>query len=817
MDTRRDRAWRYSLGMATALFLFSFWAYGAQSHLVRAGKAECVIVVDPNAGEFYRLVGQEIQHYVAALTGASPSLVSPEQVSGLERQQVLILVGGPGENTWVKEAVAAKLANFDGLKKDGFLLRTVQLKGHPALIVGGNDEASTMYAAYDLVERYGAVFLVTKEILPARRADLDLLKLDVRAETPFPRRGLFISNIYPNRGIMHLAEVKKLLDQMAKMKMNFLQFFWFEHEPWINFDYRGEGKLVGDATGKETGYLTWRYHYGSYLTRDLEVGRELFKDRPRMAPTEFQEVENPADAFRVSKNFLTEIIRYAKTKKIKVWLCVDPTTLPGNLARYARRAPNLSIPFHPILATHMCPGDPALHEMNENRLKALVTTYPEAEGYFFYVPEAYPKCPDPQDQSLLASERPKYEGLLKLWEPYTRYERDPASVLDSIAGSSYIVRKVIEARDRIAPYAKVGIGGLGHGYVLPYLDKMVPKNVPFTDMESRGIWTPAGVPMKYFGGMGERERTVIPRIDDDSDMFGMQFNVTLYYKDQVLEGSLENGVAGFAGQMNRARGTEQNTRYLAEGAWQPHLTPEEFYDGYARRIFGESAQKEMVAAFKVLEENEEYLGWTGQGNFGCCGVIGEVAAAYRLYKQPNPFDGPTDWKFVNQSEEKIKYFTRSVELLKKALGYFDEAGPKVGPQGREELNYLRNKTESYVMLLETLVAARKGYMGMEEAFRLWTGKAIDRAELVRRLDASMGLFTEARRMGRRTTEKFAEVVDHPSDLGVLYRANLFLVTGLELVEQTMRNIVNFHQGREYTTPVAWDKIYREFPQFAPAR
>ncbi|MBM3803528.1 MAG: hypothetical protein FJW26_14600 [Acidimicrobiia bacterium] len=209
---------------------------------------------------------------------------------------------------------------------------------------------------------------------------------------------------------------------------------------------------------------------------------------------------------------------------------------------------------------------------------------------------------------MLAKERSKYDGLLDLWKAYTAYERDPAAVLDSVEGSAYIVRKVIEARDRVAPQAKVGVGGLGHGYLLPYLDKMLPKNVPFTDMESRGIWTAKGVPMQYFGGMGERERTVIPRIDDDSDMFGMQFNQMLYYKDRVLEGSLEHGVAGFAGQTNRIRGTEQNTRYLAEGAWNPHLTPEEFYAGYARKIFGSAAQPEMQAAFKVLEENEEYLG-----------------------------------------------------------------------------------------------------------------------------------------------------------------------------------------------------------------
>jgi hypothetical protein len=51
-------------------------------------------------------------------------------------------------------------------------------------------------------------------------------------------------------------------------------------------------------------------------------------------------------------------------------------------------------------------------------------------------------------------------------------------------------------------------------------------------------------------------------------------------------------------------------------------------------------------------------------------------------------------------------------------------------------------------------------------------------------------------------------------MGVLYRANVFLVTGLELVEQTMQDIVNYHHGRDYTQLVPWNKIYYGFPQFA---
>ena len=254
--------------------------------------------------------------------------------------------------------------------------------------------------------------------------------------------------------------------------------------------------------------------------------------------------------------------------------------------------------------------------------------------------------------------------------------------------------------------------------------------------------------MQLFGGMGDRERTIVPRLDDDSGMFGMQFNVGLYYKDRILQGSVENGVAGFAGQLNRPRGMEQNYRYLAEGAYNPKLTPQEFYEGYARRLFGEAAAPEMEKAFAILEANEEYLGWTQKGNFGCCGPISEVSMAHRLYQQPNPFDGPKDWGgFIKRSLDTNRYYEQAAINLQQALDLMKAAEPKVASHGQEELHYLMNKTESYRMHLETLVTVRKAYIAFDEAFRLWKAGTIDRAELVRRLDDSMVMFDEAKADG----------------------------------------------------------------------
>ena len=46
---------------------------------------------------------------------------------------------------------------------DGYILKTVTLDGQRTVVIGGNDEPSSMYAAYDFLHRLGFVFLLTKD------------------------------------------------------------------------------------------------------------------------------------------------------------------------------------------------------------------------------------------------------------------------------------------------------------------------------------------------------------------------------------------------------------------------------------------------------------------------------------------------------------------------------------------------------------------------------------------------------------------------------------------------------------------------------
>ena len=71
----------------------------------------------------------------------------------------------------------------------------------------------------------------------------------------------------------------------------------------------------------------------------------------------------------------------------------------------------------------------------------------------------------------------------------------------------------------------------------------------------------------------------------------------------------------------------------------------------------------------------------------------------------------------------------------------------------------------------------------------------------------MGDFELAGREMRAATRKYAELIDHPSDLGVLYGLNARGIVGFDIVAGMMRNVVRFHQGKPYLEHVPFEKLY----------
>ncbi|MGH9452813.1 MAG: hypothetical protein ACRD2O_02455, partial [Terriglobia bacterium] len=492
-----------------------------------------------------------------------------------------------------------------------------------------------------------------------------------------------------------------------------------------------------------------------------------------------QNVETPEQAFSIAQDLLRRVIRHAHDRGIKVWPAIEMAALPPNLARYCERVGDL--PFNRIFGTFVQPLDKKCREIQVNRLSALINTYPKADGYFLVFPEAYPEINTGEYRKFFEEMRPRFFALRRLhWPWIVDISHSADQVVDSNIGYFDLFQFLLNARNQIAPKAKIGLLGIGRGYALPVLDKMLPKDIPFTDMESSGVWTPTGIPMQDFGSMGNRERTIEPRIDDDADMMGMQFNVTQYAKDRIVADGLKYGLSGFAGQLNRARGTETNSLFLAEAAWSPSLTPESFYKEYSARVFGERSSSEMDRAFMTLERNDRYLGYYNYdySPMNCCGALPEVSAAYGYSRQPDPYDGPTtpDWKrFIAGSPGVVGRYQGSIRLLNAALGSMHAALPTVAPRGQYELRYMINRTQSYRDYIQSLIAIRRAYLIFDNSFA--DKGTLSHREFVDHLEKSLSEFKAAEDQVKAATQEYAKIIDHPSDLGVLYHLNARAVLG----------------------------------------
>ena len=673
-----------------------------------------------------------------------------------------------------------------------------------------------MYAVFELVEKLGVTFLLTGDIVPAQRPSLEIPALDLRKEPAIGQRGFLMeASHHPSVTILGYRDYARMIDQMAKMKDNFLAIWWFAYSPFVKFSYRGETKLLGDIAGKTTSYLNSMYTIGGVQTTDdVTIGKQWFPGR-RLVPPEMQEVETPDDAFAAAQNMMQRVIHYAKSRQVKIWLVDEISVAPPNLARYGERIS--SLPFETVYGTYMQPTDPVNREIQTNSLKAMIDTFPEAAGYFLNFPEIYEAQHYAQHREFYEQQQAAFKELETLIQPWTdRFNIGRKAMIDSNIGYFDLFKYLMSKRDEMAPKARLGLMTVGRGYVMPLFDKMLPKDIPFMTFDTGGrcgYGTPQGMPMTYFGGMGARDRIDTPYLDDDCEMLGKQFNVGAYtQKDRIFPDGVKNGMTGVAPWMAQLRGTEQNSSYLAQAAWEPDLTREEFYKGFSERLFGANAAPDMYRALMTLEEEQDR--WMDPDShvpfetLGCCGAQEQVRVVRDYSSQKNPFDGPTEpgWKgFISMAPKSIAAGEAIIPSLKKALESMRAAEPRVEPHGKHELAYIICRTEAYRDGILAVVAEDKALLAFDQAFA--KKDSVPYEQFVADLKASLKLFEAAHQQAQVATTKYAEIIDHPSDLEALYRLNTGTLLGFDLNRRWIENVVNFHAGKPYAEHVPFERLF----------
>ena len=260
-----------------------------------------------------------------------------------------------------------------------------------------------MYAAYELLERLGVVFQLTGDIIPQHVADLKLPAMNVRMEPSLKYRGLHMRHfVMPWMG---LDDFRRMIDQMAKMKFNYLEFYWYVGGPWIEYSHRGEKRHMDDAVHQGFGLPHLAYDGGPVQgARTSRSAASILSRSGSVHAGVCQRAEPGGSATRWPGSGSPQAIDYAHQRKIQIWLgkgdCPYRAAKPGpSTARFQAGQAGL-------FGTAMPPATPPGWKSGRQCSTSMIETYPKADGYWIWLAEVGATATeDPESQEGLASIR----------------------------------------------------------------------------------------------------------------------------------------------------------------------------------------------------------------------------------------------------------------------------------------------------------------------------------------------------------------------------------------------------------------------------
>ena len=329
------------------------------------------VVVGKDAPKLEQFAAEELQQQLQKLFDAEVTILNTVP----EDDEVYVLLGSPQTNPALKAAVGDA---WPKLSDQGIVLRAMPAPVD-ALVVGGGSPVATLWAVYELGHRFGIRYLLRGDIYPEKTDEPDIERLDVVMEpTLRTRTWRTVNDLAIGPESWGLADHKKLLLQLAKMKFNRVMLSIHPWQPFVHYEFNGVQKQTA---------MLWS---GERLRVDGDTpGKFVFG-----GATVF---ENPDFAGKVTYQEMTEagiahargIITAAQELGMNVGLSIRPAeftrefaeALPG--AQDVHQLKNLTIRPGPKQGPH----DPLIKELVASKLRAYIETYPTIDALYIGMPE----------------------------------------------------------------------------------------------------------------------------------------------------------------------------------------------------------------------------------------------------------------------------------------------------------------------------------------------------------------------------------------------------------------------------------------------
>ena len=204
-------------------FLFHIFLNNISIHA--ASKTKSVsIVIAPEASNLEKFAAKEARRYLYLRTGKLVQIVKTDW-NKLPNSEDVIVIGSSHSKMITGFSDLAKISDpSTALKNEEFWLKTVTLKNRKIVLVSGNDEVSTLHAAYKLMESYGIRYTLNGDVIPDGNLPMELPEIDTIYQPQFAIRGMLPYHSWNPEGPENWTEdaYKSFLSQQIKMGLNFM-------------------------------------------------------------------------------------------------------------------------------------------------------------------------------------------------------------------------------------------------------------------------------------------------------------------------------------------------------------------------------------------------------------------------------------------------------------------------------------------------------------------------------------------------------------------------------------------------------------------
>ena len=330
------------------------------------------VIVGPGAPEVEHFAAAELCRYLNELFHLAAAPATTVDASS----HALFLIGSPQTNPAVAQSLGGR--EFPKVSAQGFVLRQAGHGNTLALIVGGGSPAATLWAVYELIDRWGVRYFTDRDVLPAA-GEFHLPKLDVVMEPAFAVRAHPTIQDFADSGeAWGFADFRPLIDQLAKLKFNRLNVMPFGWQPYLDWECKG--------IHRRSAWLWYNFHYP--ITSDM-VGRKLFEDRPEFWNPDLPYNASYSEMVKAGERLMHRLMAHGHARGMKCCVYADLTQFPPEFAPLLKDAQVV----HQTGRLVVVPGpataldDPQYIELCTAVLRATINTYPETDFVSIGMPE----------------------------------------------------------------------------------------------------------------------------------------------------------------------------------------------------------------------------------------------------------------------------------------------------------------------------------------------------------------------------------------------------------------------------------------------